>query len=242
MLGVDELLDLAGAHAGFQVLPRAALHFEGDVFRVLLQREFGLRLDAADRIDQRAAAGQAFITEHAAQAQEGEQRHLIVHRELAGGQATLDERVRALLFLPDMDIAFDTDDLRNLVLLESGRDVFDGAVLMDQRAGESLRRMPGEAGEIAQRGGRPDERGGDACRLHLRAEFGDAFLALGFADGGRHGEGHGQATLERSPLRTTGEKPTTSSRRMPSGGSLYRNIFLPSRKASYISRNVAPPI
>ncbi len=162
------------------------MDFERDVLGILHQRQLGLGLAAAQAVDDRARAGQPRVVDRAFETEPGEQRDLVVHRQPRRvAEPVRDEAVWALFLFPGIDVAFDADRLSDLVALEARGDVFDGAVVSDQRAGEALRRMPRDAGEIAQARRRPDQHRAEILLLHLRAEPVDARAALVLADGGR---------------------------------------------------------
>ncbi|MNS95140.1 hypothetical protein D3C72_1293840 [compost metagenome] len=198
MFGVDEALDLGGQDARLQPVTRTTLHFERDGLGACQQGDLGQGLATAHLCDQRAAVDHAVRAQSLAQAQPDKGRRLIVNRQLAARRHTgRRQRIGAFLLLPGQKLARDRVRRRgqppDLVQLEPGADVLQPSVSVDQGAGQALGRIPVQAGEVAQRGRRTEQKGGQPLRSQSRGHRLNAATPLIGGDGGGGGceEGHG---------------------------------------------------
>jgi hypothetical protein len=179
MLLIDEPGKFRGPHSRAKTLPRPPVNLQRNPLGMRHEREFGGRLATAQCIDQRTRIGDAFGGERIGQAEIDEQGNLIVEANArSGGEARRNQTIRILLLVPGDDFTGHPNASCDFVCLEARTDKFDRAARMHERTSEALGRRPGNAGEIAQPLGRPQNDRRQPGPLHRGPQSIETFAAF----------------------------------------------------------------
>ncbi len=181
-------------HAAFDARRGMAIGGDGDVGRLLHQRQLGGRLDHPAAAHDRGAGADLDAGQGAPKPVDGEEADRLLDPDRAGraavGENAGDGAQRILMLVPDADLGGDLQALADRGLLEMRRHDRRLAVARQDRGGQPLAPPPLDAGEIGHRRAGLDQQRGKPRLVHQPLRLGDAgeiVLAGDRNDVARHG-------------------------------------------------------
>ncbi len=184
---VHDRADIGGGHALLDPRIGMAVGGDGDVGRLLHQRELGGRLDHPAAADDGGGAAQLDPRNRLAEAVDREEADRLLDPDRPRGKLPVAKRggdapERILMLDPGAHLGRDSEALANRRLLEEGGEDDRLAVDREERGGEPLASPPLHSGEVIERGAGLDEDRAEAVPPHQRPRLFQSNEALRRAD------------------------------------------------------------